>query len=133
MPHIMFVPFALALALSVSAAPASKKTQLKIEVKPAAAVVYVNGKRLGTGARTLRVKEPGRHTIRVVHKKDEHQEVVFLKKGEAKVWSWAFEDDRPAGKGPTASAEGEAADGEQKDAPPAEEKKDDWVSDPDMK
>ncbi|MBI3180763.1 MAG: hypothetical protein HYZ28_01325 [Myxococcales bacterium] len=89
------VALALAVALALSGGPAAKKTQLKIEIKPAEAVLYVDGKKKGTGAKThLLTVEPGRHNIRVVHHKDEHSEVVSIKKGEVKTWQWAFEDDR---------------------------------------
>jgi hypothetical protein len=100
---------ALAVMLSLSAAPKPAKTQLKIEVKPAATVVYVDGKRKGTGAKLITlVTTPGRHHIRLVNGKDEHQDVVSLKQGETKKWTWAFEDDRPAPRQP--SAEGEMED-----------------------
>jgi hypothetical protein len=92
------IALSLALAVALSAAPnasAPKKTQLKIEVKPANAVIYVDGKRRGTGAKPIVLPvEPGKHTIRIVHNRDEHQEVIVVKKGETTKWSWAFEDDR---------------------------------------
>ncbi len=92
------IALGLALAVALSGAPkasAPKKTQLKIEVKPTAAVIYVDGKRKGTGAKPIILPvEPGRHTIRIVHNRDEHQEVIAVKKGETTNWSWAFEDDR---------------------------------------
>jgi hypothetical protein len=113
------IALGLALAVALSGAPKSsapKKTQLKIEVKPAAAAIYVDGKKRGTGAKPITLTvEPGKHTIRIVHNKDEHQEVVSVKKGETTNWSWAFEDDRkttqPAVPEPEAtppSKEGEA-------------------------
>lgn len=97
MAHMIALTLALAVALSAAPKSGPKKTQLIIEVKPAAAVVYVDGKRIGTGSKiqTLTV-QPGRHTIKIVHNRDEHQEVLMVKKGETTKWSWAFEDDRPA-------------------------------------
>ena len=96
MSHMLTL--SLALAVAVSAAPnasATKKTQLNIQVKPASAVVYVDGKRQGSGAKPIVLSvQPGRHTIRIVHKKDEHEEVIAVKKGETTRWAWAFEDDR---------------------------------------
>jgi hypothetical protein len=66
-------------------------------VKPSNAVVFLDGKRVGDGTKVRTVTvTPGRHAIKVVHKKDEHQESVSVKKGETKHWQWAFEDDRPA-------------------------------------
>ncbi len=87
----------LMAALALGAAPAkSTKTQLKLDIKPAAAVVFLDGKRVGDGSkeRTVTVT-PGRHALKVVHKGDEHQEMISVKKGETKQWKWAFEDDRP--------------------------------------
>ena len=90
------VAFALAVALSLGAAPApakSTKTQIKIEVKPAAAVVYVDGQRRGTGAKPIVVDvAPGVHKIRVVHKKDESTDVVRVKQGQILQWGISFED-----------------------------------------
>ena len=84
-----------AVAALLCATPAPKKTQLKIQIKPASAVLFVDGKRRGTGAHALTVPvEPGRHILKVVLKKDEHEEMVVVKKGEIKQWSWEFEDDR---------------------------------------
>ena len=96
MSHMLTLSLALAVALSTTAnASAEKKTQLKIEVKPTSAVVYVDGKRQGSGAKPIVLTvSPGKHTIRIVHNKDEHQEVIAVKKGETTKWSWAFEDDR---------------------------------------
>ncbi len=87
------VAFAVAVLVSLSGAP--KKTQLIVEVKPASAIVYVDGKKRGTGAKTVTLTvTPGKHTLKVQNKGDEHQEVVVVKKGESRTWQWAFEDDR---------------------------------------
>ena len=96
MPHMLTLSLALAVALSAAPkASAPKKTQLQIEVKPVSAVVYVDGKRMGSGAKPIVLSvDPGRHTIRIVHNRDEHQEVIAVKKGETTKWAWAFEDDR---------------------------------------
>jgi hypothetical protein len=94
------IALSLALAVALSGAPkanAPKKTQLKIEVQPVSAVVYVDGKKKGTGGKPILMPvDPGRHTIRIVHNRDEHQEVISVKKGETTNWHWAFEDDRKA-------------------------------------
>jgi hypothetical protein len=88
---------ALTVMLALAAAPKGpQKTQLKIEVKPASTVVFVDGKRKGTGAKPITLSTtPGRHMIKLVFGKDEHQEAVQVKSGETKKWTWAFEDDRP--------------------------------------
>ena len=108
MAHMIALSLALAVALSGAPKSAPKKTQLKIEVKPASAVVYVDGKRVGTGSKvhTLTV-DPGKHTIKIVHNRDEHQEVLVVKKGETTKWTWAFEDDRPQNKPQPTEAEPE--------------------------
>jgi len=96
MTHMLSLSLALAVVLSTASnASTPKKTQLKIEVKPASAVVYVDGKRQGSGAKPIVLTvSPGKHTIRIVHNKDEHQEVIAVKQGETTKWAWAFEDDR---------------------------------------
>jgi hypothetical protein len=92
---MLSLSLALAVALSTASNASEKKTQLKIEVKPTSAVVYVDGKRQGSGAKPIVLTvSPGKHTIRIVHNKDEHQEVIAVKKGETTKWAWAFEDDR---------------------------------------
>jgi hypothetical protein len=95
------------------AKPPPKKTALKITVKPAGAVFYIDGKRRGTGAKPYLITvTPGRHLIRIVNNKDEHEEPVDVKAGEQKEWSWEFEDDRP--KTPDAPTDA-APEGEKKD------------------
>ena len=114
------VAIALAVAVALSGAP-NKKTQLKIEIKPDAAVVYVDGKKRGTGAKPLTLTiTPGKHTLKVVHKGDEHQETIVIKKGEVKTWQWAFEDDRMDRKNaPPPESEGEGeGEGGGTEAPP---------------
>ncbi|MGQ0505892.1 MAG: hypothetical protein ACT4TC_11300 [Myxococcaceae bacterium] len=120
----MWAPLSIALAVALSASPKAVvnnngKTQLKIEVQPSTAVLYVDGKRAGTGGkkRTLTVT-PGAHRIRVVNHQDEHQEMVSVKKGEVKVYTWAFTDDRPAGRNVAAKTEDEA--GEKQEAATSE-------------
>ena len=115
------IALSLALSFALSGAP---KTQLKIDVKPAAAVVYVDGKRKGTGAKPITLPvEPGRHTIRIVFNRDEHQETILVKRGETTKWSWAFEDDRKVTKPP---AEEQS---EKPDAPKEESEKPDVPKD----
>jgi PEGA domain len=123
------VAFAMALALTLGAAPAkSTKTQLKIEVKPASAVVYVDGVRKGTGAKPIVLTvTPGIHNIRVVHNKDQTTEVVRIKKGETLNWGWVFEDDRPDPRAKAKAAAEEAKAAKEKGPPPDPE-----FIDPDM-
>ena len=91
----------MALVLALAGAPkgaSAKKTQLKIDVKPTAATVYVDGKKKGTGATVQKLTlDPGQHTIKIVHQRDEHEEMVTLKPGETLNWKWTFEDDKSAG------------------------------------
>jgi len=116
---------ALAVSLALSSAPKlSQKTQLKIEVKPSNTVVYVDGKKRGTGAKPVTLTTtPGRHMIKLVFGRDEHQEVISVKKGESKTWTWAFEDDRPKtpARGERAATEEAAnSDAAPEAAPPAQ-------------
>lgn len=97
-----------------------QKTQLKVQVKPDTAVLYVDGKKVksASGGKTLDLA-PGTHRLRVVNRGDERTETVVLKKGEVKVWQWAFEDDRrdsgrsPSSEAPEASAEAGSSVGEE--------------------
>ncbi len=120
------IALSLALAVALSGVPkaAPKKTQLKIEVKPATAVVYVDGKRIGTGSKPhILTVEPGNHTIKIVHNRDEHQEILVVKKGETTKWSWAFEDDRPQNRAQPNEAEPEKSEAPkpEKGEPPKED------------
>ncbi|MHB8878202.1 MAG: hypothetical protein ACYC8T_31285 [Myxococcaceae bacterium] len=109
------VAFALVALVALSGAP--KKTQLKLEVNPDAAVVYVDGKKKGTGAKDITLTlTPGKHLLKVTHKGDEHQEQVVVKKGEVRTWQWAFEDDRMDRKKPPPE-EGEGEGGGETEAP----------------
>src|SRR3954469_9909253 len=84
----------LALVVALSAAPA----ELTIEVKPAATVVKVDGKKVGTGARPITVKLPaGKHNIRCELKGDASTDELTLKAGEKKTWKFEFqgEEKRP--------------------------------------
>ena len=94
----MMLPLAMIAGLALIAAPtppAPKVTQLKVEVKPETAILYLDGRRTGTGGKlyTFTVK-PGEHHIKILNHGDEHQEVVALSKGEVKKYEWVFEDDR---------------------------------------
>ena len=86
----------LLLSLMLTAAPAGPTT-LIIEVSPEDVVVMVDGKKKGTGAKPITIKNinPGRHTIKVSRKGEGHEEDVDIKKGEKKTWKWAFEGSPP--------------------------------------
>jgi hypothetical protein len=121
--------FAMALAVALGAAPAkSTKTQLKIEVKPTSAVVYVDGQRKGTGARPIVVNvTPGRHAIKVVHNRDSTTDVVSVKKGQILNWGWTFEDDAAEKKAAKEKGAAEAKAAKEKGPPPEPE-----FTDPDL-
>ena len=86
----------LLLSLMLSAAPAGPTT-LIIEVSPEDTVVTVDGKKKGTGAKTITMTgiTPGKHVIKVSRKGEGHEEDIELKKGEKKTWKWAFEGSPP--------------------------------------
>jgi PEGA domain len=86
----------LLLSLMLTAAPAGPTT-LIIEVSPEDTVVMVDGKKKGTGAQVITIKNinPGRHTIKVSRKGEGHEEDIEIKKGEKKTWKWAFEGSPP--------------------------------------
>lgn len=99
-----------AVAFLLAAAPKGPG-QLTIEVKPSNSVVFVDGKKKGTGAKPIVVKLPaGKHQVRVTHKGDAHEEEVVVKAGEKKRWKWTFEGDEA--EQPEKPAEGEKTEGE---------------------
>lgn len=117
--------FIIATSLYLAATPKAPG-QLTIEVKPANCVVMVDGKKKGTGAKPIVIKgiAPGRHTVRVTHKGDAHEEEVVVKSGEKKTWKWTFEDDGA----PPPKKDAEKADAEKSEAAPVEGDK----ADPDL-
>ena len=86
----------LLLSLMLAAAPAGPTT-LIIEVSPEDTVVMVDGKKKGTGAKPITIKNinPGRHVIELKRKGEGHSEEIDIKKGEKKTWKWAFEGSGP--------------------------------------
>ena len=82
----------LAATLLLHAAPATGPATLTIELKPASSELLVDGKKRGTGAKTLVLKLPaGKHVLRVLNKGDAHEEEIVVKAGEKKTWKWEFE------------------------------------------
>jgi hypothetical protein len=94
--------------------PSNGPTRIRFEVKPPAAVIYLDGKRRGTAGEKpfLVTVTPGRHQVKVTYKKDSSEEPVVAKKGETLNWKYEFETDQPK-KPPPAEGTDEA-----KDAPP---------------
>ena len=65
---------------------------LTIDVKPDGVEVKVDGKKVGTSGKSIVLKlKAGKHTVRLSHKGDAHEEEVALKAGEKKTWQWEFE------------------------------------------
>src|SRR5438874_11323107 len=99
--------FALALAAVLGAAP----TELTIDVKPETTIVKVDGKKVGTGAKTINLKlPPGKHAIRCEYKGDSHSDEVVLKAGKKTPWSFEFtgEEKSPQTTEPVVPEGGEA-------------------------
>jgi len=79
----------LTFPLSVFAGD-TKKTTLKLDIKPAEVHIYVDDKSVGMGGKVHTVPlTPGRHTVKLVRKGVTHEETISLKAGENK--SWAFD------------------------------------------
>ena len=91
------VALALVLSAALAGAPktaGTKPTQLKLDIQPDTAVVFVDGKKKGKGGKLITLAiTPGSHIVKIVNNKDEHEEQVTVKKGEQKTFQWAFEDD----------------------------------------
>jgi hypothetical protein len=85
-----------AVVASLSAGTPSR-SELAISVKPGSAVIFVDGVRRGSASKARRIRlSPGPHLVRVVYRKDEHQESVTVARGKKTSWSWDFEDDEKA-------------------------------------
>lgn len=85
------VTLALAAVLA-----AGGPAQLTLEVKPDAAIVKVDGKKVGTGAKPITVKlAAGKHVIRCELKGDATNDEIVLKAGEKKIWKWEFTGHEP--------------------------------------
>jgi hypothetical protein len=114
---VALVAWVLAWSTPAEAAPKKDgRTLLKIQVDPPSKI-FVDGKPRGAGKSKTIELSPGAHIIRVVHKKDEHEERVILKRGETTEWSWRFEDAAPPKAAP--AADGPEGDGAPRDdAPP---------------
>jgi hypothetical protein len=83
------------VVLTSLSAGASASTELAISVKPASAVIFVDGIRRGSASKTRTIRlSPGVHVVRVVNSKDEHEEPVRVTRGKKTTWSWEFEDDK---------------------------------------
>ena len=65
---------------------------LSLEVKPAGAVLKVDGKKVGvSGEKPVTVKvAPGKHVIRAEYKGDATTDEQVVKAGEKKTWVWEF-------------------------------------------
>lgn len=84
------------------------KAMLSIQVEPPSKV-FVDGKERGRSDKLkLLTLAPGAHIVRVVYKRDEHEDQVILKKGETVQYQWKFEDDKPAAPAPAQDESGDA-------------------------
>jgi hypothetical protein len=96
--------------------PPSGKTILKLDIEPPSNV-FIDGKARGSSTKFKQVElSPGAHIVRVVYKRDEHEEQVILKKGEVSEYHWKFEDAEP--KKPPPPPEGEEKEGATEDGKP---------------
>jgi hypothetical protein len=84
-------------ALAADKAPAaSKRTALVLKVEPGDTEVWVDGKKRGTAEKVKELPlDPGNHIVKLVHKGDEREDQVTLKRGVLTTFEWKFEDDRP--------------------------------------
>lgn len=107
----------------VSFVLAAAPSQLTLEVKPAATIIFVDGKKIGDASkpRTLKLKA-GSHEIKLTHKGDSHSDQIVIKPSEKVTWRFEFEDDRKPRQAQPAQEE-EKADEEKTDelAPPPQE------------
>src|SRR5262249_38240038 len=87
-----------ALVTSQVAVAAKKdKTQVELSVKPASAQLFIDGKAMGKAAagRVIDVT-PGFHVIRLVFKRDEHEERIKFPPNQKTTYTFEFEDEAPS-------------------------------------
>jgi hypothetical protein len=89
----------LALLVTSPMAMATKKdrTQVELNVKPVGAQLYIDNKAMGkaTAGRVLDVT-PGFHIIRLVYKRDEHEERIKFPANQKTTYTFEFEEEAPA-------------------------------------
>jgi hypothetical protein len=89
----------LTLLASSFAMGATKKerTQVELNVKPAGAQLFIDGKANGkaSAGRVIDVT-PGFHVIRLVYKRDEHEERIKFPANQKTTYSFEFEEEAPA-------------------------------------
>ena len=80
-------------------AMATKKdrTQVELNVKPVGAQLFIDNKAMGkaTAGRILDVT-PGFHIIRLVYKRDEHEERIKFPANQKTTYTFEFEEEAPA-------------------------------------
>jgi hypothetical protein len=92
---------AVALAAAPKTAAAKQETMLVISVKPAQVIIFLDGRKLGTAAKEYKLKvTPGDHHIKLQLKKDSSEEIVSVKKGQKRAWSFDMTDSGDPGAKP---------------------------------
>ncbi len=89
---------ALVLSLAPPALAKGKaKAQILLDVKPATAALFVDGKPMGkaSAGRTIDVTA-GVHVLKLVNKGDEHEEQVKFKAGEKTTYKYEFDEGTPS-------------------------------------
>jgi hypothetical protein len=89
----------LSLSLASSSAWSAKKerTQVELNVKPTTAQIFIDGKAMGkaSSGRVIDVT-PGFHVIRLVNKRDEHEERIKFPPNQKTTYTFEFEEEAPA-------------------------------------
>ena len=93
----LIITLALLLASQVAVAAKKEKTQVELNVKPATAQLFIDGKSMGkaTAGRVLDVT-PGFHVIRLVFKRDEHEERIKFPANQKTTYTFEFEEEAPS-------------------------------------
>ncbi len=95
----MWVLLFLAIVFVSQAAQAAKKerTQVELNVKPPTAQIFIDGKAMGkaSAGRVIDVT-PGFHVVRLVFKRDEHEERIKFPPNQKTTYTFEFEDEAPA-------------------------------------
>jgi hypothetical protein len=93
----LLVLLALMMASSLATATKKDRTQVELNVKPVGAQVFIDNKAVGkaTAGRVLDVT-PGFHVIRLVYKRDEHEERIKFPANQKTTYTFEFEEEAPA-------------------------------------
>jgi hypothetical protein len=93
----IFLSLAIVLLSQTATASKKERTQVELNVKPPTAQIFIDGKAMGkaSAGRVIDVT-PGFHVVRLVFKRDEHEERIKFPPNQKTTYTFEFEDEAPA-------------------------------------